>query len=291
MTVQSSARPNILERVVRFGGDRALCGIVTKPAESSSRPAIIIFNTGIIHRVGHHRMYTKLSRHLAGRGYSVIRFDFAGIGDSPAQRDVQSPREENCSGIRAVIDWTEANLKCDRVILLGLCSGADHSVVYGGDDTRVAGVVLMDPSIPRTRWFYVLDRLRRLKQPIAWTNFLTGKGRFWRRMQQKFAKGAPPPPRFEEQFSRQDMEAPETISYLQTAYQKMVNNGTSILAIFSGGHSYQHNYRRQILDALPDVKFGDRLELHYFSKCDHTFTYEADRRHLFRTLDNWLDRL
>ncbi|MCL6285129.1 alpha/beta fold hydrolase [Ruegeria sp. 2012CJ41-6] len=291
MTVQSPARPNILERVVRFGGDRALCGIVTRPADNSNRPAIIIFNTGIIHRVGHHRMYTKLSRRLAERGYSVVRFDFAGIGDSPAQRDDRSPLEENCSGIREVIDWTEANLKCDRVVLVGLCSGADHSVVYSGDDARVSGVVLMDPSIPRTRWFHVLDKFRRLKQPVVWTNFLIGKGRFWKRVRHKVAKGDAPPPPVREQFSRQDMETPETVSYLQSAYQKMVNNGISILAIFSGGHSYQHNYRRQILDALPDVNFGDRLELHYFSDCDHTFTYEADRRRLFRMLNNWLDNL
>lgn len=291
MTSAAASSPDIVERVVRLGGDRALCAIVARPKEPTGLPAIVILNTGIIHRVGHHRLYTTLSRRLARRGFPVIRFDFAGIGDSPAQKDDLPPLEANCDSLALVIDWAEQNLSCASVILMGLCSGADHSLVYSGDDPRVSGVVLMDPSIPRTRRFHLIDGARRLKSHRMWTNLASGKGRTWAKLRNRFVDGDPPPQPVKDQFSRQDLESPETIAYLQDAYQKLVDNRVSILAVFTGGHSYQHNYRRQILDALPDVNFGDHLDLHYFAESDHTFTYEDQREELSALLDQWLERV
>ena len=49
----------ISEQAVLFGGRTSLVGIVTRvvSAAPAVRPAIVILNTGIIHRVGHHRMF------------------------------------------------------------------------------------------------------------------------------------------------------------------------------------------------------------------------------------------
>ena len=74
----------ISEQAVLFGSWTSLVGIVTKAVSpaSANRPAIVILNTGIIHRVGHHRMFVTMSRALGAVGYTVLRFDFSGIGDS-----------------------------------------------------------------------------------------------------------------------------------------------------------------------------------------------------------------
>src|SRR5208337_1020254 len=66
-----------------------LVGIVTQPVdyEPEDRPVFVILNTGIIHRVGHHRMYVSLARALARLGYQVLRFDLSGIGDSESRED------------------------------------------------------------------------------------------------------------------------------------------------------------------------------------------------------------
>jgi hypothetical protein len=63
--------------------------------------------------------------------------------------------------------------------------------------------------------------------------------------------------------------------------------GMDCLTVFTSGVPHQHNYRRQILDAFPTVPFTGRLQLEYFSGCDHVFTSENDRKRLFGILMAW----
>ena len=281
------------EQIVQFGPKRSLCGVVTRPAGQATRLPVIIFNTGIIHRVGHHRIYVTLSRKLAAEGHPVIRFDFGGVGDSPIQYEDMPTLDGNLASIDDVCNWVEQNLGQSRVILMGLCSGADHSIIYASKHKQVAGVVLLDPSIPRTFRFYVNDFMRRARRPKVWTNLATGQGKTWARIRRM---GVRPDPRIEpevqgdEPFAPAELESPEAIEFLESTYRNAIENGTELLAVFTGGHYYQHNYRRQILDALPNVDFKNQLELHYYAESDHTFTYERDRERLFTVLDNWLDR-
>ena len=61
--------------------------------------------------------------------------------------------------------------------------------------------------------------------------------------------------------------------------------------MFTGDLEAQHNYRDQIVDALPEVPFGDGLELHYFHDADHTFSREGDRGRLISIIVQWLGLL
>src|SRR4051794_10640028 len=90
-------------------GRHSLVGILTRPppARQKDAPAIVILNTGIVHRVGHHRMYVSLARELATSGRTVVRFDFAGIGDSKPRNDGTSPLIASLSDIREVLDTLE----------------------------------------------------------------------------------------------------------------------------------------------------------------------------------------
>ena len=82
--------------------------------------------------------------------------------------------------VREVVDWLVTARQARRIILVGLCSGADHSLVYGISDPRVCGLVLLDPSIPPTRGYYLRYFLRQLVRPQSWINVATGRGRCWR---------------------------------------------------------------------------------------------------------------
>jgi len=59
------------EQALIFGRSRSLVGILVRPAFEcpAQRPTVVILNTGIIHRVGHHRMYVTLARQLAASGH------------------------------------------------------------------------------------------------------------------------------------------------------------------------------------------------------------------------------
>lgn len=275
-----------IEKVVLLGERKALVGVVTQPAESPKDPlpAIIVLNSGIIHRVGHNRMYVALARELAERGHIVLRVDLSGIGDSDSRPDIVDPLEASLADIRDATDWLFSARGVERTILLGLCSGANQSVIYAGRDPRISGAVLLDPTIPRTPRFYVNFVSSRLLNRQYWRSFFLGRASIWKRFARSNAgtdDGADLPP-------QPSLNDPQVRAGLERAYAQAIANRSQILAIFTGGMNDQHNYRGQLLDAMPSVPFGDQLLLEYFDRCDHTFSSTADRRRLFDRVQTWL---
>ena len=143
------------ELAVQFGPSASLVGILTRPPSEVPvrRPAVVILNTGIAHRVGHHRMYVKLARVLAALGHLVFRFDFSGIGDSASRGDSLNPIEAHQADVRDALNWLTASCGVNEAILIGLCAGAEIALKYGHSDQRVSGLVLLDPTIPPTAAF------------------------------------------------------------------------------------------------------------------------------------------
>jgi pimeloyl-ACP methyl ester carboxylesterase len=268
----------ISEQAVLFGSWTSLVGIVTKAVSpaSANRTAVVILNTGIIHRVGHHRMFVTMSRALGAAGYTVLRFDFSGIGDSSPRDDGLSLVDACMAEIREALDWLERDCAASRMILIGLCSGADHAVLYGHTDPRIVGLVLMDPSIPPTLRYYVHYigwRLRRLR---SWFNVLSGRSRTLRMLMRHMLNA--------QRYPMQNRIPRQTI---ERHYRNSVDGGIEILAIFTEETTRQ-TYREQMIEALPNVSFGDRLTLEFFPGSDHTFALESDRSRLIQLILQWV---
>ena len=277
----------VRDQVVMIGDRKKLVGIVTQPAdyEPGVRPVCVILNSGIIHRVGHHRMYVTLARKLAAAGYQVLRFDLSGIGDSEGRSDGLPLLDGILADIRQAVAWLTTERRAQRIIMIGLCAGADHALVYAISDPRIAGLVLLDPSIPRTFGYYWRYFARHLLRPKSWLELAVGRGRFWMTLRKWLAIA--PEAAFERH--RINLNSPEIHDFLRGAYQRIVERQMHCLAIFTSGFPHQHNYRRQILDAFPTVRFTDRLQLEYSAGCDHVFTAEANRNRLFETMMTWVE--
>lgn len=275
----------VREQAVMIGARKTLVGIVTQAPEyePGERPVFVILNSGIVHRVGHHRMYVTLARTLAEAGYQVLRFDLSGIGDSDSRADGLSLLDGVLADVREAVDWLVSARGARRIILVGLCSGADHSLVYGISDPRVCGLVLLDPSIPPTSGYYLRYVLRHLMRPRSWVDLASGRGRFWTKL--RGFLGIVRDDAWEHH--RLNLNDPAIREFLQNAYQRSMDLGMQCLAVFTSGFPHQHNYRRQILDVFPTVPFTGRLRLEYFAGCDHVFTSEADRRRLFGIVMEW----
>jgi pimeloyl-ACP methyl ester carboxylesterase len=269
----------ISEQAVLFGSWTSLVGIVTKAVSpaSANRPAIVILNTGIIHRVGHHRMFVTMSRALGAVGYTVLRFDFSGIGDSSPRYDGLSLVDACMAEIREALDWLERDGAASRMILIGLCSGADHAVLYGHTDPRIVGLVLMDPSIPPTLRYYVHYIGRRLRRLRSWFNVLSGRSHTLRMLMRHMLPIA-------QRYPLQNRVPRQTI---ERHYRNSVDSGIEILAIFTEETTRQ-TYREQMIEALPNVSFGDRLTLEFFPGSDHTFALESDRSRLIQLILQWV---
>ncbi|RYG37876.1 MAG: alpha/beta fold hydrolase [Burkholderiales bacterium] len=275
----------VAEKVVLLGAGKTVVSIVTQPVRSADdgRPAVVVLNTGIIHRIGHNRMYVTLARELAELGHVVLRLDQSGLGDSAPRPDVVDPLHAGLADISDAIDWLVAK-GSKSVVLLGLCSGADFTIAYAGRDPRVVGAVLMDPSIPPTTRYRLNAIGARLMRGEAWTNLFRGRGRVWKIVTRQNAK----PTTGEWAPSQLSFDDPQVRAFFEKAYGDAVDAGNQILAIFTGGLKYQHNYKRQLLDAMPNVRFGKQLHLEYFASCDHTFTFLEDRRRMFDKVKAWL---
>ena len=138
------------ERAMHFGEQGRLFGILSSPSRALRRhTGILLVNSGAVYRVGPNRLYVSLARQWAGLGYTVLRMDIGGLGDSPA---LQADGENRPYSPHAVADVAAgmAALRSEgveHVVVGGLCSGAHTTFHAGLSLDGIAGVMLMNPIV------------------------------------------------------------------------------------------------------------------------------------------------
>jgi alpha-beta hydrolase superfamily lysophospholipase len=144
--------PGAIREQPFFAAGGRLFGILSLPEAGPrpGRPAIVLTNAGSVHRIGSNRLYVTLARSLAERGFSVLRLDIGGLGDS---RPAAGMAENIPYSARAVPDIGEAavalrrQLECDQVIVAGLCSGAHAAFHAALELDHVAGIMMFNPIV------------------------------------------------------------------------------------------------------------------------------------------------
>jgi pimeloyl-ACP methyl ester carboxylesterase len=273
------------EQALLLGPRRSLLTICTVPTAvpAGDAPAVLILNTGIVHRTGHNRMYVSLARRLARRGRLAVRFDFSGVGDSVARGDGTPPLEAWMQDIRTVLDCLQQTHGVRQVVLTGLCYGADHAVLYGATDPRVVGLVLMDPSLPPTPRYYYHYILQRFGHLSSWLSVLRGRSGLLRAMahhrRQRRIR--------HDDLRGQSLDELLLSPYLRECYMRVAKRGTRLLTVFTAV-SARHTYHDQMLDAFPEVATSGSLRLEYFPEGDHLFSAPDMRERLYRVIIDWL---
>jgi len=168
------------EPVVFECNGRRLVGIVH--AAGSAATGVLVLVGGPQYRVGSHRQFLLLARHLAANDVPVMRFDYRGMGDS--EGDIR-PFEYVTADIRAAINaFFEASPSLSSVVLWGLCDAASAAAFYAYRDSRVAGLILLNPWVSTEageakaylRHYY----LQRLFNKDLWKKLLAGQFQFKR---------------------------------------------------------------------------------------------------------------
>lgn len=145
-----AVRPDVIETPVRFGAE-GLFGIMCEPAPGR-RPrdtALAFLNTGVDHRIGTSRLSVTLARNWAALGYRVLRFDLAGIGDSPAPAGggKAAPYSPNdIEQARAAVTFVH-HRGARQTVVIGLCSGAHTAVRAVLEGLPVGGACAMNPQL------------------------------------------------------------------------------------------------------------------------------------------------
>ncbi|HEU4621754.1 MAG TPA: hydrolase 1, exosortase A system-associated [Burkholderiaceae bacterium] len=125
-------------------GVHPMLGILAEPTEAvRHRRGVLIVVGGPQYRVGSHRQFVLLARHLATAGYSVLRFDYRGMGDSEGdRRDFEHVEDDLRAASQALFD---ACPSLDHLALWGLCDAASAIAMSVGRDPRVDALVLLNP--------------------------------------------------------------------------------------------------------------------------------------------------
>lgn len=162
-------------RLFPIGGDMAV-GILHPGAEQAELGLLVIVG-GPQYRVGSHRQFVLLARHLAAAGIPVFRFDYRGMGDAEGESRSFDAIDDD---IRAAIEeFMRARPTMQRVILWGLCDGASAAVMYAPGDPRVAGLILLNPWVRteqgQARAYLRHYYLQRLMSRDFWSGLVRGR--------------------------------------------------------------------------------------------------------------------
>ncbi|MET0081751.1 MAG: hydrolase 1, exosortase A system-associated [Sedimenticola sp.] len=119
-----------------------LAGILHKSDQPTARGVLLVVG-GPQYRVGSHRQFVLLARDLAETGIPVFRFDYRGMGDSSGSLAGFDSINED---IGAAIDaFQSACPGVEEVVVWGLCDAATAAGFYAPNDSRVSGLVLLNP--------------------------------------------------------------------------------------------------------------------------------------------------
>lgn len=271
------------EAVFQYGENHSGFGILTTPAEAQgtggNTPLCIIFNAGLLHRSEPYRLNTLLARQLASQGFTTLRIDLAGKGDSRTRDSRTSNRESVAMDWAAIKTALASSVSADQTfVLMGLCSGADNAVKLALDDAQVRGVILLDPLCPRDKQFYLRRALQKLFSPMVLMQllgYLAGKikGLFNRE-----AVDASP------QSNLRDAPTDEELVQALLALERREG---SVLAIFT---SYAYGYYNQAgqLGKVLSLSGSDFCREFHWPEMSHLYALQSHREKLIATISSWM---
>jgi pimeloyl-ACP methyl ester carboxylesterase len=280
----------IKEQAVQFGTGAGLVGVLCHPRgpqrSGSDRPSFLILNAGILHHVGPSRVHVTLARALASKGFTTLRFDFSGIGDSEPRRDGLHVDEATVAEIREAMEFLLQKRGATRFVIGGICSGADGSFRGALADPRIVGVVLVDGYAYRNFRYHVHRNLPRLLRLRSWRNFVARRGRsFLDRIGVRLAENDAAP-RW-----RTAVRVFPPKDEVERGLQALADRGVEQLHLYTAGQQNYQNYATQFWDNFNGVDFKGKAELHYLAQADHTFTDLDQQAQLVALVTAWMERV
>jgi pimeloyl-ACP methyl ester carboxylesterase len=258
-----------------------------KDQQLADAPAVLFLNAGLLHRVGACRFHVRTARALAPAGFTSLRFDFSGNGDSEPRKDGLSFEQAAVAEAQEAMSYLEKTRGAKSFVLIGLCSGADMAYETALVDQRVKAIGQLDAYAYRTWRFYVHRYGPRLLKVQSWRNVLN-------RYARKFLSGN------DGGGDAQDDEDKKNLSIspyarefppkekVAAGLKILVNRGVRLFNFFSNDY---YMYRGQYRDCFSDISFRDQLRLEFIPGADHLVSKLSDQEYLVTAMSEWVRSL
>ena len=277
------------ETAVTFGGSQSLIGIVTDPKNENERSdrAVVLLNPGIVHRVGPGRIYVKIARAFAELGFTALRFDFSGIGDTPVRRDNLQFEKSAIRETQDAMDFLSETRGVNNFVLLGGCSGAKIALETAAQDQRVMGTFLInfpmgedeeeseesDATYRPSRYYYRNHALRSL---TSWIRLATGRANYrkiarilWLEVTKRFYAAN---------------KSSHSATAFQATLQCAVSQGTQVTFLCSEGDPRREDLLAAGGDWFKRLCANGGIRLEIIRRSDHTFSSLEDQELLLKVL-------
>ncbi len=298
-----------------------LFGMLHQPVKAcASGAGILLLSPGVKMRVAPHRLYLNMTNRFVAMGYSVLRFDFYGLGDSEGEVDeehladlygaVQVGRYINDT--IAAMDWMEQTYGIRKFIVSGLCGGAITGLLAAVKDPRIVGLVglaipvildgsridfnqyMTDAQLNATRDGY----LKKLLSPGAWRSWvrlLTFQSDY-----KMIARSLMKPllSRLGKAQSVQTVEASQaepadnTNPHFAPAFRHMLSTGRLICLVFAEKDRLYWEFEKKFLErnqAMLD-SHGSQYQVHVTKEANHIFSFREWEEDMLLHCASWLTR-
>lgn len=273
------------EVALKIGSPTPLAAIASVPDNfDKDKPALIIFNSGVMHHVGTCRLSVKIARQAAETGFLALRFDFSGIGDSEARRGALSFQESSVKESKEIMDYLQEKKGISKFIVYGLCSGADASYEIAQIDERIIGMAQID-AYCYTNFKWMINRyVKRAMLPSMWPKIVRRLTEIAVTLFQQNKK---------QSSSSENMEMPSYIRVfppkeeVSAAFRNIVRRDIAIYTIFTGD-MIEVNYQNQFRDVFSEIDFKDLLREAYYPEVEHIVTSPYYQKKISDDLSAWI---
>jgi pimeloyl-ACP methyl ester carboxylesterase len=170
-------------------GGTTLFGIITRPRDGASRTGMILIpGGGLPLNVNRNRVTVRMCRGLAALGYTTLRMDYHGTGESDGEVARFHLGHPFVSDVSAGVEHLRS-VGVEEVVLVGLtCFGARTALATAAERDDVAEVVAMatplrdfqmgqghklKAAMGKSLWRYLLEAFR----PRTWRGFFDRRSR------------------------------------------------------------------------------------------------------------------
>jgi hypothetical protein len=280
------AEPVPTEEPLQFGEGGRLFGILTLPSmpprNTQDLPVFVFLSAGLLHRVGPFRLHVRLARELAQMGFSSLRVDLAGTGDSPGRPGL-TDQQSAAADFDEIVCFLDSRLGRLPLVLAGLCSGADNTIRLTVGEPRIVGMVLLDSicfpdhGLMGFRARIIFARYTNPVRHVAWLK-RQFKGLTCPR-QKKHEDDKPVDP-----LTIRDHPTREE---LRAAFEAISERGGRVLSVFTHFALGYYNKSGQLGRALGVNGYQQFCTELFWPQVHHTYTLERHRRRLMEEIRTW----